>query len=94
MKISNEQVQQILAAQGGQGLKGIKRVGGAAPADAVSMSSLGQELQKATQALSGLPDLRADKVAALKMQLESGTYQVPGLDIAGSVLRRAADKLL
>jgi negative regulator of flagellin synthesis FlgM len=99
MRISNEQAQQLLAAQGVKGPKAIKGQAGPVPptapaADAVSVSSKGQEIGKALQALAGLPDVRADKVAALKAQIEAGTYQVSGRDIAESLLRRASDKLI
>ncbi len=97
MRISNEQAQQILAAQGVKAPKATKGAGGpgpAAPSDAVSMSSMGLEIGKAMQALSGIPDIRASRVAELKAQIEAGTYNVPGRDIAESVLRRAADQLL
>ncbi|MEB3222221.1 MAG: flagellar biosynthesis anti-sigma factor FlgM [Candidatus Sericytochromatia bacterium] len=99
MRISNEQAQQILAAQGVKGPKAVKGQAGPAPttapaSDAVSVSSKGQEIGKALQALAGLPDVRADKVAALKAQIEAGTYQVSGRDIAESLLRRASDKLI
>ena len=97
MRISNEQAQQILAAQklkGAKGVQGAADVGKASEATAVSMSSMGQEIGKALGALSSLPDVRADRVAALKAQVEAGEYQVAGRDVAQSLLRRAADQLL
>lgn len=94
MRISNEQVQQILAAQGVKGGAKSSKVEQTAGADAVSMSSVSQELQRAQQVLSALPDIRADRVAELKASIESGTYQVSGRDVAESLIRRAADRLL
>ena len=97
MRISNEQAQQIMAAQklkGAKGAQGPSEVGRVAGADAVSVSSMGQEIGKAMQALSALPDIRADRVAELKAKIDSGEYQVSGRDVAESLLRRAADKLL
>jgi negative regulator of flagellin synthesis FlgM len=97
VRISNEQAQQILSASGVKGAKAAKGTEGPGPAsasDAVSMSSMGQEIGKAMQALAGIPDIRADRVAELKAQIESGSYNVSGRDIAESVLRRAADQLL
>ncbi|MEB3285197.1 MAG: flagellar biosynthesis anti-sigma factor FlgM [Candidatus Sericytochromatia bacterium] len=99
MRISNEQVQQILGAQGVKGPKAVKGSAGPSPtstpaSDAVSVSSQGQEIGKALQALAGLPDVRADRVAALKAQIQSGTYQVSGREIAESMLKRAADQLI
>lgn len=97
MRISNEQAQQILAAQKLKGAKGVGAagdVGAVSGAASVSVSSAGQEIGKALQALSGIPDVRADRVAELKSQIESGNYHVSGRDVADSLLRRAADKLL
>jgi len=96
VRISNEQAQ-ILAAQklkGAKGVSGASEVGKATEATSVSMSSMGQEIGKALGALNAVPDVRADRVAELKAKIDSGTYQVSGRDVAESLLRRAADKLL
>lgn len=94
MRISNEQVQQILAAQSAKGVSKPSKVEKSAGADAVSMSSLSQELQKAQQVLAGLPEIRTDLVADLKARIEAGTYQVSSRDVAESLIRRAAYRLL
>lgn len=97
MRISNEQAQQILAAQklkGPKGPQGAAEVGKASEATSVSMSSMGQEIGKAIGALNALSDVRADRVAELKAQIASGQYQVSGRDVAESLLRRAADQLI
>lgn len=97
MRISNEQAQQILAAQklkGPKGVSGAAEVGKATEATAVSMSQVGQEIGKALGALGSMPDVRADRVAELKAKIGSGEYSVSGRDVADSLLRRAADKLL
>lgn len=97
MRISGEQVSQILAAQGAKGPKAAKNVDGVGPTagpDAVSVSSMGQEIQKAMQALVGMPDIRADRVAELKARIDDGSYQVSGREVAETLLRRAADQLL
>jgi negative regulator of flagellin synthesis FlgM len=97
VRISNEQAQQIMAAQklkGAKGASGAAEVGKASEATAVSMSSMGQELGKALGVLGSMPDVRADRVAELKAQIASGDYQVSGRDVAESLLRRAADQLI
>lgn len=99
MRISNEQVQQILSAQGVKSPKATKGAAGPGPtsppaSDAVSVSSQGQEIGKALQALAGLSDVRTERVAALKAQIQAGTYQVSGREIAESMLKRASDKLI
>lgn len=90
----NEQAQQILAAQKAKGVKNIQgtsELGGVKGAAAVSMSSAGQEIGKALSVLSGLPDVRADRVAELKARIESGNYNVSGHDIARSILNGNAE---
>ncbi|MDB5095594.1 MAG: Anti-sigma-28 factor, FlgM [Cyanobacteria bacterium RYN_339] len=97
MRISNEQAQQIVNAQGVKGAKPVKGPEAARPtsgSDAVSVSSMGQDIQKALSAFGSLPDVRADRVAELKAQIAGGEYNVSGKDIAESLLRRATDKLL
>jgi negative regulator of flagellin synthesis FlgM len=96
MRISNEQAQ-ILAAQKLKAARGVSEsaaVGKASEATAVSMSTMGQTISKALGALGAMPDVRADRVAALKAQIASGEYQVSGRDVAESMLRRAADQQL
>ena len=97
MRISNEHVQAIQAAQGTKGtkaLKGAEGAGAVSGTDALSMSAMSQDIGKVLGTLSSVPDIRADKVAALKAQIEAGTYHVPGREIAKSVLQHAADNLL
>jgi len=48
-------------------------------------------MQAAAAALKQTPQIRADKVAALKARINDGTYQVSGEDIAERML---ADDLL
>jgi negative regulator of flagellin synthesis FlgM len=62
-----------------------------ASTDRVEVSDKGRAMQVATAALKQTPQIRADKVAALKAEINDGTYQVPGADIAERML---ADDLL
>ena len=97
MRISNEQTQQILNAQGVKGPKAAKGADAARPtggADAVSVSTQSQDIQKALAAFGNIPDVRNDRVEELRSKIASGEYNVSGKDIAGSMLRRAADQLL
>jgi negative regulator of flagellin synthesis FlgM len=97
VRISNEQAQQIFNAGGVKGPKAAKGADATRPtsgSDAVSVSNMGQDIQKAILALGGIPDVRADRVAELKARIEAGEYNVSGQDIAESMLRRAADQLL
>lgn len=89
MKISSEQIQQMLQARA---VKGAGKVQKTAPLDAVAkvdgaaLSVAGQDITKALSLISKTSDVRADKVAALKERIAAGTYDVAGADIVGSLL--------
>ena len=54
----------------------------------VDVSAAAQEVLQIKKQISQLPDVRADRVQALKAQVESGTYHVSGQDIADLIIRR------
>ena len=56
--------------------------------DEVSLSELAQMLQRARKALQGMPELREERVAALREQLSQGTYRVSEEEVAQALLRR------
>lgn len=56
--------------------------------DAVEISQIGKDINVAKQAIKNVPDVREDKVAAIKKQLEEGTYQVSDQDIADKLVER------
>lgn len=97
VRISNEQIQQILQTQGVKPKNGPaapSRVEGAQAADAAQFSLTGQEVTKALGVIAKQPALRADKVSEIKAQIAAGTYQVSGQDIARAILsRNLADDL-
>jgi flagellar biosynthesis anti-sigma factor FlgM len=67
---------------------------GTAPAAQVELSSQAQAIASAKAAVDATPETRDDLVARLKSQVDAGTYQVSGKDIAEQMLRRAqADRL-
>ena len=57
------------------------------PVDRVELSSSSRLIQKIQEAALAAPDVRAERVAALKKQVESGAYQVSSEDIAGKMLK-------
>lgn len=59
------------------------------PAAQVDISSTAQEIQRVKQLINRLPDVREDRVQALKAQIDQGTYNVSGQDIADLIIRRA-----
>ena len=54
----------------------------------VDVSAAAQEVLQIKKQISQLPDVREDRVQALKAQVESGTYHVSGQDIADLIIRR------
>ena len=58
----------------------------AVKADTVVISDAAKRIQEAKTQLDALPDVREDKVAQLKKQIESGTYEVNA--------EKTADKLI
>lgn len=54
--------------------------------DKVSISKAAKELQEAQKAVQNAPDVRADRVAAIKKQIQEGTYQVPTEALADKLL--------
>ena len=47
-----------------------------APSDSVEISDEARELAKARQAVDDAPEIRAEKVAAIKKSIQDGTYSV------------------
>lgn len=57
--------------------------------DALTLSEEAQVLTEAMQRAQDAPDVREDRVTALKYQLEQGTYRVDSRRVAESLLRHA-----
>lgn len=57
--------------------------------DNVELSQNARDLQRAQKALQDLPDIREDKVAALKQQIENGTYDIRVDKIAANMLKES-----
>ncbi len=60
--------------------------------DQVSFSSVGKDMQIAKNALASVPDIREDKVSALKASIANGTYQVSAEDFASKLLAAFDEK--
>ena len=56
------------------------------PADRLELSGRSREVQRATEAAANSADIRAERVAALKQQIEQGTYQVDSTVLAEKLL--------
>lgn len=56
-------------------------------ADTVVLSDTAKKVQEAQKQLETLPDVREDKVAQLKEQIENGTYEIDEEKIAGKIIK-------
>ncbi len=54
--------------------------------DRLNISGQGKDLQVATQAVAQAPDIREDRVAALKAAYQSGTYNISANAVADKIL--------
>jgi len=53
------------------------------------ISRKAQELQNARKALKDIPDVREDKVARLKKQIENGTYEIDAEETAEKMIKES-----
>jgi negative regulator of flagellin synthesis FlgM len=56
-------------------------------ADTVALSNAAKNIQEAQKQLEAVPDVREDKVAQLKEQIENGTYEIDAEKIADKMLK-------
>jgi negative regulator of flagellin synthesis FlgM len=54
--------------------------------DQVHLSGKAKELAELKQVINQMPEIRTDKVEALKKAIQEGTYQVDSMKIAGKML--------
>ena len=59
---------------------------GQAPRDEVSLSDEARALAAARDTVAAAPDVREDKVSAIKQRVEDGTYSVPSNVLARKLL--------
>ncbi len=55
--------------------------------DTVVLSDTAKKIQEAQKQLEAIPDVREDKVAQLKEQIEKGTYEIDEEKIADKMLK-------
>jgi negative regulator of flagellin synthesis FlgM len=58
-------------------------------ADTVVLSDAAKRIQEAQARIQTLPDVRNDKVAELKAQIENGTYEIKSEEIAEKMIRES-----
>lgn len=61
----------------------------AMPRDSVQISDFGRDLQVAKEAIAATPDVREDKVNAIKTAMANGTYNVPMSALADKLLSQS-----
>ena len=59
------------------------------PQDKVALSGKAREIQAAAEHLQNVPEVRPEKVDALKQQLGKGTYRVDGKAIAFKLMQES-----
>ncbi|MBL7202868.1 MAG: flagellar biosynthesis anti-sigma factor FlgM [Desulfobacteraceae bacterium] len=57
--------------------------------DKVALSPEAKQIQEAKRLLDSLPDIREDKVAEIKEQIESGAYNIDGEKIAFKMIKES-----
>ncbi len=57
----------------------------AVPREKVNLSAAARDIQQLRNVISGLPDIREDKVQELKSRIEQGSYGVSGEKIAEKI---------
>ena len=55
--------------------------------DTVELSQSAQEILKAKHRIDSIPDVREEKVAEIKNQINEGTYKIDGKKVAHNMLR-------
>jgi len=56
------------------------------PEEKVDLSTQAKDIQQVKNALTKVPDVREEKVQEIKNQVENGTYNVSGEEIAGKMV--------
>lgn len=56
--------------------------------DKVEISQFGKDYQIAKQAVAAAPDVRADKVADIKAEINAGSYEVSSEDFAAKLAEK------
>ena len=57
-----------------------------APEEKVDLSTKARDVQTIKNALTGIPDIREEKIQELKNRIDAGTYNVSGEKIAGKIV--------
>lgn len=86
---------QIAQVYGNQSVKksyNSNTIGATSTMDQLSFSTMGKDMQIAKAALGSVPDVREDRVKALKESIANGTYQVSAESFADKILAAYDEK--
>lgn len=89
---SYNQVAQVYGNQSVKKSYNSSTIGATSTMDQVSFSTVGKDMQVAKSALAEVPDVREDKVNALKESIANGTYQVSAESFADKLLAAFNEK--
>ena len=89
---SYNQVAQVYGSKSVKKSYNSNSVGSASALEHVSFSAAGKDMQIAKTALSSVPDVREDRVKALKESIANGTYQVSAESFADKLLAAFDEK--
>lgn len=85
--ISPKDIQQYLLNETlGKGREVPEEKSSAIPQEKVDISNKAREIQQISSAMTDVQSIREDKVAAIKSQIEDGTYNVSGEEVANKML--------
>ena len=57
--------------------------------DKVALSPRAKEIVEAKKIIDSMPDIREEKVAAIKKEIENGTYKVDGKKVAVNMIKES-----
>jgi len=77
---------QVSQLYGAKASRRTDKAGSLSFSDSLEISSKGRDLQVAKAAVASAPDVREDRVAAIKAALANGTYSVSDEDLANKLL--------
>lgn len=81
-------ISKIYEAYKANNVSNTKKVNKTMGKDEVALSKTAKDFQIAYKALAEVPDVREDKVKALKEQMASGNYNVKAAEVADKILSK------
>lgn len=80
-----QQVQQIYQTKK---VNQTQKVSSTSQMDQLQISSFGKDIQTAKAAVADVPDVRAERIASIKAQMQNGTYKVDNAAFAEKLLSK------